>query len=360
MTIANRPPAQAGHWYKLWFVLICSFYKCWSASSFVFPVGVRRIGGLLNEDVGHCRLCSSNLNSINHGNHLFRFGIIADIQYAEAADSLNFDRTKYRRYGHSMCIFRNALRHWKIEKPVDFALALGDIVDAKAAILKNQISCLDKVLEESKNLGKPLYVCFGNHCQYCFSRDFLREKLVPPELLHQPQFAVSAVEDKFPMPKHLFYHWSPKPGWRFISVDTYDLSIIGPSCTLSGQLSEQLITANNPNDLNNGSAWFDAQPYDRIRWAPYNGGIGNFQLHQIEKILEQCKNDDEKVIFFGHQPIYSPLKPKSLVWNSEEVLRTLWKFADRVVAWLAGHDHDGEFLDNLSMFPCILILLFLP
>jgi manganese-dependent ADP-ribose/CDP-alcohol diphosphatase len=280
---------------------------------------------------------------VDHGpDHLFRFGIIADIQYAEAEDALNFDRTKYRRYRHSLDIFRNAIRYWKEEKPVDFTLALGDIVDAKAASKNIQSDCLQMVLDEYRKLGKSLYLCFGNHCQHCFSRDFLRSILVPNDVLHQPQFHLESVGG-IAGSKHLFYHWSPFPGWRFISVDSYDLSIIAPSSPNHGELSEELITANNPNDLNNGSAWFVDQPYDKIRWAPYNGGIGKYQLLQLEKVLEYCNANNERAIFFAHQPVYSPLKPKSLIWNSEEVLRLLWKFGDRVVAWFAGHDHDGEY-----------------
>lgn len=66
------------------------------------------------------------------------------------------------------------------------------------------------------------------------------------------------------------------------------------------------------------------------------------QLSWIEKTISTAQKNNERVILMCHQPVYSPNRPKSVLWNAEEVQTMLWKY-DNVVAWFAGHDHQGEY-----------------
>jgi hypothetical protein len=60
-------------------------------------------------------------------------------------------------------------------------------------------------------------------------------------------------------------------------------------------------------------------------------------------LLEKSEKLDEKVVFFCHQPIFSPNKPQSVIWNSEEILDTIHRFKN-TLAWVAGHDHGGQYV----------------
>lgn len=266
---------------------------------------------------------------------LFRFGVIADIQYVDLPDAPNFQGTKLRRYRNSLQIYQRAIEHWQMERKVDFAMILGDLVDGKANLEKTQYDCLKRLSHVANQLQAPKYYCFGNHCHYCFTRTDLQYYLAPlsRDLEHPLQRESE---------KHLFFDWSPAPGWRFISVDGYDLSLIGASSEANKELSHELIRENNPNNITDGKTWFQNLPKDKFRWVPYNGGIGNAQLAWIADKLKHAKTNKEKVVFLCHQPVFSPNRPKSVLWNAEEVQALLWQY-DNVVAWFAGHDHGGEY-----------------
>ena len=46
----------------------------------------------------------------------------------------------------------------------------------------------------------------------------------------------------------------------------------------------------------------------------------------------------------GHIPIHpSACDPLDLLWNYKEVLDLLWTFDGTVLAYIAGHDHDGGY-----------------
>ena len=85
-------------------------------------------------------------------------------------------------------------------------------------------------------------------------------------------------------PSKLYYDWSPAKNWRFISLDCYDVSLIGASSDANKQLAADLLAENNPNDLNAGGTWFNNLPFHKRRWVPYNGGVGEEQLQWFQSI----------------------------------------------------------------------------
>ena len=281
-------------------------------------------------------------SSGNSNSPLFKFGLIADIQYADAVDGTNFQKTRVRRYKQSLDIFKTAVKYWSTEVgDVAFSLVLGDILDGKTATLGIQPQCADEILSISKSIDLPFKFCFGNHCHYSFSREEIYTKFCP--------------KDADCSPEKLFYDWSPFDFWRFIALDSYDISMIGASSEENKDKALNMIKSNNPNDIGASGTWFHDLPFHKKRWVPYNGAVGPSQMNWLKDVLAKSKIDKEKVIIFCHQPIYSPSKPQSLIWNAEEILATIQE-SGNVVAWFAGHDHDGQYAIDSSgihhIVPC--------
>jgi manganese-dependent ADP-ribose/CDP-alcohol diphosphatase len=290
---------------------------------------------------------------------LFKFGLIADIQYANAPDALNFQKTQMRRYRQSLRIYQDAVEYWKEQSKVDFALILGDIIDAKANLDNNQHACLEEVCQIGSHGKFPKYYCFGNHCHYSFTREELRRILVDPVITNQPisptqsipasSTSSSTTTINFPrndlIPYQLFYHWSPCKHWRFIALDAYDISTISPTTVTAQKLAKQWLRDHNPNDLSQSGGWFHNLPREKLRWVPYNGGIGETQQYWLQQVLSAAKLQQEQVIIFCHVPIYAPYRPNSLLWNAEEILEII-QSAGNVVMWMAGHDHGGKLVSE--------------
>lgn len=286
---------------------------------------------------------------------LFRFGLIADIQYVDADDAMNFQGSRMRHYRNSLDVYNTAVKDWNNQitssvpssssSKFKCSIVLGDIIDGKAAALNSQQICYDhfNTIAET-HLSDTLY-CFGNHCHYSFTRQEIVNKFL------------YKINDKLNgnslggncQPSKLYYDFSPYPGWRFICVDSYDVSLIGASSIERKELSLKWMAENNPNDVTKSGTWFDNLPYHKRRWVPYNGGVSDEQLQWLDKVLQLSYNQNEKVIIFAHQPIWAPDKPQSLIWNSEDILSVLHK-RDNVCLWIAGHDHSGQYdVDNTGI-----------
>ena len=189
-----------------------------------------------------------------------------------------------------------------------------------------------------ENINRALYnvyYCFGNHCHYSFNRTDLYNKF-----LTKVDFTESIGGDC--SVSKLYYDWSPYPGWRFVSIDSYDVSLIGSSNHENLLLANEILKQHNPNDLSMSGTWFNNLDFQKKRFVPYNGGVSQTQLDWFQNVLNYSKSNKEKVIVFSHQPIYAPDTPQSLIWNSEELL-SLIHDSGNVCLWMAGHDHDGQY-----------------
>jgi len=260
----------------------------------------------------------------------FSFGICADIQYADSADDYNFQKTKIRRYRQSLEIFGDAVKYWSTnQRKIEFALLLGDLLDGKCSATNSQANALESVLSVcSRGPGIRYFPTLGNHDYYSFTRPEAHARLFNsiPETSH----------DK------LFYDFTPHPEWRFISLDAYDISLIGASSVEHLEIAKSILKRENPNDVAVSGHWFDNLPRDKYRFVPYNGGIGKVQLAWFKKKLLHAKQLGQRCVIFCHQPIHAPDKPQSLLWNAEEV-REIMSDVGNVALWLAGHDHDGQY-----------------
>ena len=140
----------------------------------------------------------------------FSFGLIADIQYADADDANNFSGTVQRFYRHSLSTYQEAVRYWGTLQPAPAcALVLGDMLDGKTAELKNQEVCINRILEASLAAPCPVYYCYGNHDHYTFGRPDIHDKVCqsPPPLPH-PSFLCCGYHPHTPPPLlQLSPHW---------------------------------------------------------------------------------------------------------------------------------------------------------
>lgn len=176
---------------------------------------------------------------------LFTFGVIADIQYADVDDGFNHDRTMRRYYRSSLRLLRNALESWSESavKP-EFILQLGDVIDGVNRRRDASGPALDAVLREFSSSPVEVHHVWGNHDFYNLSRSaLLRSRLNGSARRPSGARAGSDI---------CAYHFSPFPGFRFVVLDAYDVSLLGREET-----SEQYCGAlsiikqyNNNKDLN--------------------------------------------------------------------------------------------------------------
>ena len=59
-----------------------------------------------------CLSVPSNKDIQSEVDSIFSFGVIADIQYVDAPDAMNFQNTTMRRYKQSFDIFKEAISSW--------------------------------------------------------------------------------------------------------------------------------------------------------------------------------------------------------------------------------------------------------
>jgi manganese-dependent ADP-ribose/CDP-alcohol diphosphatase len=271
---------------------------------------------------------------------LFSFGVCADIQYVDAPNGFNFQNTKVRRYRQSLDIFKAAVESWKtLPSPPAFAIILGDIVDGKARATNQEKQCLEKVLSVTQDAVSviPFNYVFGNHEHYSFSRKELHERV----LNNRGDCSDSK----------LYYSFRPemedgktRDDWKFICLDAYDMSLIGPSSPQTLEDARALLAKMNPNDLSKSGGWFDGLSRENYRYVPYNGGLSKEQIRWFRDELRASSECGQKVVVFCHQPIHAPKKPQSVLWNAEEVKAAIRECGSScVVGWLAGHDHDGQY-----------------
>lgn len=174
---------------------------------------------------------------------LFTFGVIADIQYADLEDGFNYSRTRKRFYRSSLQLLKNAQRSWA-ESAVrpEFILQLGDIIDGFNKGHGASERALDTVLREF-SVPAEVHHVWGNHEFYNFSRSALLRSRLNSSALHRDRDLSGDV---------YAYSFSPAPGFTFVVLDAYDVSLLGrePSSEQYGQAMDLIKLYNNNDDLN--------------------------------------------------------------------------------------------------------------
>ncbi|KAG8446016.1 hypothetical protein GDO86_013768, partial [Hymenochirus boettgeri] len=240
------------------------------------------------------------------------FGVIADVQYADRDDGLSVWKTM-RYYRPSLHHLRSAIREWNNENPPPkFVLQLGDVIDGSNKRFSKSEESLRVVLNEFGNLKAPCHHVWGNHDFYNFGRYNLNKSALNTRRMEDLIPSISCSENS----DFYAYHFSPSSNFRFILIDTYDLSTYGD--------------------------------FSEPHMVTFNGGLSQAQLVWLNKVLTYSDKLGEKVIIASHVPIHPKAKPTScLAWNYREILKTVQSHPC-VVCYFAGHDHHGGFYQDAS------------
>lgn len=221
---------------------------------------------------------------------LLRFGVIADCQYADADTAIG------RYYRLSIPKLTEAVATLN-ESDLGFSLHLGDFVDRFP-------ESFDAVLPIWNKLRMSKYMVLGNH-------DF-----------QMPREQVLAT---LSMPSS--YYQFRRKGWRFVVVDTNDISLYGnPEGSPNYVLAEHMLAQLTAAGKDNAQTW--------------NGGVGAAQLAWIEQILNHAQKEGDKVVLNAHHPIYPSSSYNA--YNDDQLVDLVTSY-DNVVAWFNGHNHDGNY-----------------
>ncbi|XP_023131960.1 manganese-dependent ADP-ribose/CDP-alcohol diphosphatase [Amphiprion ocellaris] len=268
---------------------------------------------------------------------LFTFGVIADIQYADIDDGYNYTRSHRRYYRNSLQLLSKAQRSWSESavKP-HFILQLGDIIDGFNKRDGASEKALDSVLRELSRCPVEVHHVWGNHEFYNFSRS----QLLRSQLNSTPRTGSSLAGP--PAPADFYaYHFSPFPGFTFVVLDAYDVSLLGREVS-SEQYSnamDRIKQYNSNEDLNCPPGVVGLE----TRFTMFNGGFSKDQLDWLDSVLSLADEKRERVTIVSHLPIHpNSTTPMCLAWNFDELLSIIHSH-NSVVCYMAGHDHDGGY-----------------
>lgn len=226
---------------------------------------------------------------------LFRFGIVADPQYAPVVPNL-----KSNRY------YANSL--WKLSEAINtlnkhdlqFVATLGDIIDRHWESFSHVLPLYDK-------LDHPSVLLLGNH-DYDVAAEYL-----------------DSVQRTTGLDKA--YSDFAGGGYRFILLDGNDVSLFAPPKDdprreVAAKRLDELKAKGAPN----AQSW--------------NGSLGDEQFAWLEATIQKAEAAGEKVIVMCHYPVY-PANEHNL-WDSDRIVDLLGK-SKNVVAYFNGHNHAGNY-----------------
>ena len=224
---------------------------------------------------------------------LFSFGVIADVQYADA------EKAGKRDYRNSLGKLEKCIGEFNNHN-LSFTITLGDLID-------RDYSSFDKTLPIIDRSIAPVYHVIGNH-DFSVEEEFRKE--VRGRLNNRKGYFDFTVDDIV-----------------FMVLDGTDLSTFG---TKKESKQYDLAIAKHKEiteaGFNNAYTW--------------NGGIGSKQLQWLEKKLRRATHDNKSVVLFCHWPLLP--ENGTQLWNIREVLNLINKH-ENVIAWISGHHHAGGY-----------------
>ena len=280
---------------------------------------------------------------------LFRFGVIADVQYADIPDGTSFGGGERRWYRGSLEMLRRAVSWWRENSPdILFVAQLGDLIDGQNTGKYGHGRDLDApqsseamqavMAEFARSPCTAVHNACGNHELMNFDRRTLWRGLYADK--NGSEAADPTSEDRF------YYRFTPYPGWRFLLLDSYDVGTDGRSPDHpKAVLARKIIAENNPNVYNGRSSnWFAGIPRERLRFVPFNGGIGDEQLAWLRSELAEAQELGERVVLLSHVPIHPRAASyKTVCFDYPKVLKAIQESSGCVAAVISGHDHGGGY-----------------
>lgn len=245
---------------------------------------------------GILMMIANGCSNAADGDQIVRFGVVADVQYAEKPDAGS------RHYAASREALSRCVTDLS-EKDPKFVIQLGDMIDGGP----NAETQLQTVAGIYRQLPVPGYHTLGNH-------DF--EGLDRADVMNTLGMEKS-------------YYTFDAGVWRCVVLDTQDLAIQG-GWTKDGQpyrQSEAMLAALKTARAENAEA--------------YNGGIGDRQKRWLTSVLAKADAEGKKTLVFGHTPLM-PAGEKHTLWNAGEIVELL-EAHDTVKAYFCGHQHGGGY-----------------
>jgi len=229
------------------------------------------------------------------GAPLFRFGIIADPQFAPVAPN----EKSNRYYANSLWKVSDAIKAFN-EEDLQFVATLGDIIDRHWQSYTHILPLYDKLKHDS-------FFILGNH-DYSVAKDYLSSVVRTTGL------------------ERAYYDFTGG-GYRFIVLDGNDVSTYAPpDGDPRKAMAEERLAALKATGAENAQSW--------------NGTLSDAQFSWLEQTIQKAEQAGERVIAMCHFPVFPTNKHN--LWDCERVVDLLTSHKN-VVAYMNGHNHAGNY-----------------
>eukprot|EP00656_Telonema_subtile_P045607 TRINITY_DN51863_c0_g1_i1.p1 TRINITY_DN51863_c0_g1~~TRINITY_DN51863_c0_g1_i1.p1 ORF type:complete len:323 (+),score=72.66 TRINITY_DN51863_c0_g1_i1:84-1052(+) len=270
---------------------------------------------------------------------------IRDSQYADIENATSFSGSETRYYRCGLSVAKEAVACWNA-RDLKFVGQLGDLIDGQnsgtygqGVAFKDQPksdSAFAEVFEELQRCVVPMYHAVGNHELYNFDWEGLSARLNIPG------------RHKVSEDGEFYFSFSPHPGWTFIMLNPYKVSLMQPKDNAGYEEAEALMLERNPNDVLSGQGnvnYFDGMQGPEMRFVPFNGGLGKDQREWLAQTVRYAAAAGDKIVILTHIPIdHRSSSHKTVLYDAPEVLDILKQQGKgAVVAVLAGHSHSGGY-----------------
>ncbi|KAG8459289.1 hypothetical protein KFE25_014134 [Diacronema lutheri] len=279
-----------------------------------------------------------------------RFGVIADVQYADADDGTNFARTVKRHYRGALVQLTRAVAYWNDEpEPLAFVANLGDVIDGLCAKLGQSERALDDVLSRFRRVvtaeGGGVVHLKGNHELYNFPDvEELGKRL--DGLAGSPEYC------SFGLSPAGAVGAARSGSVRVIALDPYQVAMMSPSEQVRSE-ARRMLAQHNPHNVEGEGNWAVGLASDKRHFVPYNGALGTPQLQWLAAELRDAAALGQRVVVLAHTPLHPhACGGSTMPWDYEDALRVLRDEGGGgvVVAVFAGHDHTGGYAQDAGGF----------
>jgi len=225
------------------------------------------------------------------GQPIFRFGVVADVQYADKPAKGN------RHYNESADKLRACVADFNRQE-LAFVINLGDSIDGAGGKSAADMTLIAGIFRQ---LTCPVQHVLGNHCL----------NVPRPALLKELGL------------KSPYYEFA-RERWRFLVLNGMDVSYKSPDGSKQAKEAQSYLEKNP-------------------KLSKYAGAIGEEQMAWLREQLADVARQKQRVIVFCHHPILAAASsPGAILWNAAKVEAALTR-SGCVAAWINGHDHKGGY-----------------
>jgi len=223
----------------------------------------------------------------------FRFGVIADPQYAPIAPK----GTRY--YSNSLWKLTDAINDFN-GQDLQFAITLGDIIDRRWESYSHILPLYDA-------MQAPAYFLLGNH-DFAVAGEYLGS------VLH-----VNGLE-------RAYYDYEGGD-YRFVVLDGNDISTYANAPgSEKHEIAVERLAKLTEAGAENAQSW--------------NGTLSDAQFAWLEGVMADAKAKGQRVIVQCHFPVY-PMNMHNL-WDDAKIVDLLTSY-DNFAFYMNGHNHAGNY-----------------